>query len=277
MSYPQTTPVQATFQGLDAWRLFTAIEGSGDIYESNTSGVSFAIGSESDIARAAITYFDPTQADKVTTQEVSVGRPAINRIDSKVTTRFATGQQARVLISLRDVLPPANYRPPQASASGSIDSDIVNTFMPQLDLFQYLTPPSNVIAGRSDRIYRIQVPALISPGAPVQKAFYLFPFYGRRSFYLTAINNDTTSAVSFAFFGANFSFLLNSPATATQIAASHQTIQIGSTVVVAAAGGLGEFAWPVTSPKYFDYVYLEVTPADAIPAQVFTFTMTVRD
>ena len=77
MTFPQTLSVDQLRDGQQFWRLFTEPESSGDIWESDVGALAFAIGADSDIARALITYYDLTETDRVNSLVVSANKPFI--------------------------------------------------------------------------------------------------------------------------------------------------------------------------------------------------------
>lgn len=268
MSYPQTTPVQATLQNQDFWRLLTNIESSGDIYEANTSARGFCIGPESDIARAAITYPDPTQPTQMMTQEVGIGKALVGGVSSNLNEKYATGQTSRVLISLKDLMYPPNYR----VIGPSTDAEMIY-FPPVLDLIQYLQSTPNISPGRNDKTYRFN--GAFSATSEAEGYVAMIPFFGRRFFYATMKNRTNGTTVACTFFGINFSYRISS--TVTQ--SFHQQIQLGS-VNVAGNAFNDEFGLPIDTeivvPKY-DYIAMSAIPDAATAIENFTATITVGD
>lgn len=177
MSFPQTQASQATLRSQDYWRLFTEIETSGDIYRCDVSARAFVLGPQSDVARVKISYFDPQEpaADLANNLVVSNERLFSGRVDALQIEQYGGGdQQANILITLLDLMPPPGYQPEAAAAAG----DEVVLVQPRLDLLAYLAPvPANV----PDRVERQH---LLQGRQSIQLAdsiWYIVPFYGRKS------------------------------------------------------------------------------------------------
>ena len=172
MTFPQTLPGTAVLRGQDLWRLFTQVESSGDIYESEATGLAFAIGPQSDISCVTLTYFRPDTPQTSEILEVTTDRPHIGRIDAR-TAQYTTGDRARILVAPDELIPQESFRP-----RGFTDGDTLVREPILLDFFQYLTEPPALIPQRTDRLHYYQ--AITFPDAPNQTVWYLLPYYGRR-------------------------------------------------------------------------------------------------
>jgi hypothetical protein len=175
VSYPQPQASQEVIEGQEIFRLKTPLVSSGDIYEVDTSATAFAIGPESDIQNARITYYDPTKPGRSESFVISAGSPFAARIDSFASSKFPTSNtQARILISPEDII--NNQWTTQLTSVGW--SSIVP---PTLDVIGYLGAPPRLTEMRPDRFYKGRL------GFNGQdRSILAVPLYGRRYASVTA-------------------------------------------------------------------------------------------
>lgn len=197
MSFPQTLPVDQVRRGQDYWRLETLLASSGDIYESDVSGRGFAVGPNSDVSKYNLTFRDPSQPDEIACQEISVTKPFNGRIDASLAENYASGQPARMLITIADIPRPPAYEL-------SIDPGLSLNFIvnPRIDLVQYLQDVPAFTPRRSDFVLRTaRFGSLTFGGAMVE----WIPFYGRRYFRMTVLNTSSINTMNYTLVGLNFS------------------------------------------------------------------------
>lgn len=256
MAFPQTTALEASRNGQEVWRLFTPLESSGDIYESELSCRAAVIGPDSDIARANITYYDVQNANQANTASISVNKPYIGRLDALASRTFQTGDQARLLISPLDLVPPPGYRPPSAGAT-----DPIETVVPNIDLLFYLGEVPGYIGPRSNRVYLFeQLPSFSS----LNPQWFLIPFYGRRFAEVTlkSMGFIAQPSVIVRIYGLNFSNILPSAALADN---GHQQELLTTRTFLVPALGAGITDSIVISDRAFDYLGIEIDGAAGFP------------
>lgn len=201
MSYPQLAQASAeTLEGQDYFRLFTEIQSSGDIYEMDTSAQAFVIGPQSDIARARVTYFDPSNPAQASSFVVSVDSPFIGRVDSIASTKYPNGTSAKILITPEDII--NNSFVP----SGIGQADIRALVKPKLDLLGYLAPPFSFPPKRAD-FTKSGICVINDDGGHVSGTSYLtLPYYRRRFASLKFLNltagQITVSAIGYVWLPA---------------------------------------------------------------------------
>lgn len=180
MSFPQTYPSQQILSGGSLWRLFTALESSGDIYESDVSASALAIGPQSDLSAVTVSYFDPAQPNKSNTIEVSVNQPFVGRLDAFSSRKYGTGEEGKLLIAPSDYVADATYQP-NAFAAG----DTILNYSPRIDFLQFFGTAPAVFPGRNDRVFRLNTLAV--PAGGNNTVFILMPMAGRRTVIVHAI------------------------------------------------------------------------------------------
>lgn len=234
MTFPQTSSVIATTRSQEYWRLFTQVESSGDIWESDVGAKALVIGPQSDIARAAVSYLDPQEPDSVNTIEFSATKAAIGRIDALNPQTFPGGLPARLLITLKDLLPEPGFRP---VAAGVGDSVIVNPAF--IDVIQYLTPQTSYISSRSTNTYRIfQLLSTVDP------TWYCFPYYGRRHCDVL-VRNGGVAVMTIELWGFSFSTIGGAGTTFLN------QERLMDTSAATAVGGTAEVSMSNTDFDYF--------------------------
>lgn len=263
MSFPQTTSVNAIRGGLEIWRLFTEIESSGDIYEADTSARALVIGPDSDVGRVMVTYFDEQAPASANSATLSVTKPWVGRLDAFPARNYASGDAARLLFSLPDLMPPPFFTP-----SGAEPFELIQ---PTLDLLFYIAEEPGFIAPRSDKVFLFEQLQAIAFAS-----WYLVPFYGRRSakFTFKSLGLAAQPAVTVNIYGFNFSNLLG-----TVLADDgHQRVLIGTVPLAAPALGAGVTGTFDVTDRFYDYLGIQIVPAAPFPSfNSFTTNIAVSD
>lgn len=254
MSFPQTTPIEALRNGQQIWRLFTPLDSSGDIYESEASARSLVIGPDSDIAQVQATYYDVQNPNLANTVSVSVNKPYVGRLDALVSATYQSGDRARLLLSPLDLVPPPNFRPPGAGA------DVVEVVVPKIDVLAYLNEVPTYIPPRTNGNWLFEtLPAFVS----MNPQWFLVPFYGRRFAEITAksLGIFMQPAVTLTVYGLNFSNILS-------FVLADDGYQLEQLVLLNfAAPGLGAGITHSTSivNRSFDYLAIKIDGGGAFP------------
>jgi hypothetical protein len=259
MTYPQTSAETATLDGQEYWRLFTELESSGDIYELPVSARAIVVGSDSDIARVDLVYYD-NQSDNLANQVVvSIDKPLVGRVDALFSTPYESGDRARILISSADLLPPANYTPQGFDAV----NDILEIVQPRIDLHCYIDEQPGFIPPRSDRFHLFE--ALPFTGTFDESIWYVIPFYGRRFAECTfkSLGLVSQPAVTTTVWGANFSNIIADVAIADD---GHQLEQLGQVIMAPPALGAGLTDSVTVLNRAWDALVVQVVPAAAFPS-----------
>lgn len=183
MTFPQLSSVDPVLNGQQLWRLKTLLASAGDIYESEVSGLAFALGPDSDIAEVLVSYFDPDAATLLSQVTLSPDRDMIGRIDAHNETTYpALGRRGRILISIEDI-----YDPTWLPEGFDLAHSRITFEAPVLDVFQYFVNPPSLISQRSDKTFRYQYPT-IPPDVVNGFTYIVLPAYGRKSGYFTFKN-----------------------------------------------------------------------------------------
>lgn len=249
MTFPQTSSIEAIRQGQEFWRLFTELESSGDIYESEQSSRAIVIGPNSDIARANVTYYDVQNNNIASNVSISVDKPLIGRLDALSSQTYQTGDRARILISSIDLAPPSGFRPPSAGVA-----DPISQVTPKIDIYSYLNEQPGFIAPRTDRVHLFeQLPNFLS-SAP---QWYLVPFYGRRFAEITvkSLGFLAQPALTVNIYGINFS---NTIADASLADNGHQEELLATMSFIVPGLGAGITDSVAISNRAFDYLAVEI-------------------
>lgn len=249
MSYPQTQPGTAIQNGQELWRLFTPLESSGDIYESDVSARAVVIGPDSDIARAGITYYDRQSTNIANMATVSVDKPWIGRLDALASQNYQTEDRARILINTEDLIPPAGFTVPLATINAAVE-----IIVPNIDLLFYLNEEPSFIPQRSNKVYLFE--NLISADSE-DPQWFLVPFYERRLAEITVkmLNFVGTQATTVNIFGLNFSNTLAGPLVDT----GHQQLLLGTIdLPQPLAGDVGPTGSFTVTGRSFDYLAISV-------------------
>ncbi len=254
MSFPQTSPVEAMRNGQEFWRLLTPLVSSGDIYEAEVSSRALVIGSDSDIARVNITYYDVQNANIANNASVSVDKPFVGRLDAIASQPYQSGDRARLLISTLDLVPPTGFRPPSAG-----EGDPVSIVQPYIDLLFYLREQPGFIAPRSNKVHLLEQLPLFTSTNP---QWMLVPFYGRRFTEVTikSLGFVGQPAIDVNVYGINFSNVIADPVLADN---GHQQELLGTMSLGAPGLGAGiTDSLPITN-RAFDYLAIEIDSSGA--------------
>ncbi len=269
MAFPQSSAVLAVLNGQEYWRLFTPLVSSGDIYESEQSGRAFVIGPQSDVAQVGVTYFDPQTQTNANCVSISVDKPLIGRLDALGTQQYQSGDQARLLISTNDLLPPPGFRPPSAAVT-----DTVQTVQPRIDLFQYLSVEPDHIPPRANRVNLFES----LPGAATTGHWFLVPFYGRRFAEVTTkILAPVPDPVTVDIKGINFSNIITSGVVADP-GGGHQEVSLATYVVPGPGlGGTGLGVSASIVDRAFDFLAIKLTFGGGFGLNSMTLHIVVSD
>lgn len=184
--YPQPHSSQSVLAGQEAFRLYTALQSNGDIYEIDTSIKSLVIGPNSDIQNARAYYYDPTIPGSVQTALISVNDPYVTRMDALMGTPVENlGTMARILVSSDDMVP----HPDQEYLGLSQlyqEGDLVYTYPPFIDIMGYHRDPPAFPQTRAERRWDINV-TVLDRGEGSGYSFYAFPGYRRRYFHVKGV------------------------------------------------------------------------------------------
>ena len=254
MGFPQSSAVQATKNLQEFWRLFTEVESSGDIYESEVSALAVVVGANSDIARYNASFYNKDSDGLVSTSAFSVDKPLVGRIDALASKIYSGGDRARVLLTLEDLAPPAGFRPPLAG-----DDDLLELVRPLVDIQYFLSNPPTVVPPRSDKEHLFeQVPSVTSK----EPVWYLVPFYGRRFAEVTCKNLGFvgSASVDVNIYGINFSNVIKDMSIAD---VGHQQILLDSLTLGVPALGDGISKSAAITNRSFDYLAVELDTAGA--------------
>ena len=179
-------------------RFKSPLDSSGVIIEIDTSVTALAIGPESDVARVNVTYLDPSQPQAVQSIEVAVDNPFVGRLVSDNSEIYpATGSPAILLLTLADIIDNL-YTPYGTAPAVSVRP------VPQLDVFAYFSPPSQIPALRSDRTFLYSF-VNIPLSAPQGGATYFIPYYGRRLGRVLYTNQEGNSGYTLTVKGIRLS------------------------------------------------------------------------
>ncbi len=239
MSYPQAIASQEIIEGQEIYRLKTPLDSSGDAYELDVGVKAFAIGPESDVARARVTYFDPIQG--VHSFVVSVGSPFVGRVDAFPNKIYEIANSPAVIIVTPEDIVEAKESLYAAFTGLDPVYDIVGFTKPRLDLVAYLSEPKVIPLRRADYIQRglISVHNHSGDNFSGSGTTYLFvPFY-RRKYASFKFRNDSGNSYTYSIKGC--SFLTSALTSDAGVARIHTS---GSTALATAAVGAGAHAAP---------------------------------
>ena len=213
MTFPIPESSKAVLRAQDLWRVNTVLESSGDIFESEVSGLAFVIGPQSDINQVLISYFDDLEADTINEVLVDVNKPWIGRIDALASTKYSTGDRARIFFTPNVWLPPGL----QGGVEGTATDDLfvppsapsgsnILIIPPRIEVLQYLKNTPTIIAPRVDKRYLFE--SITYPFTGV--TYYLVPFYGRRFATIQAKTLNLSGAVDMALYVYGYNFTTTS-------------------------------------------------------------------
>jgi hypothetical protein len=263
VSYPQPFASQEVIEGQEFFRINTLLESSGDLYEIDTSAKAFVIGPESDIARARVTYYDPSVPSRSSSFVVSVGDPFFGRIDALASQSYpVAGTPARIIVSLEDLYEPRWV--PSLAAVGVV------RVRPKLDLLAYLSTPSNLPTKRADFTTRGRLTIAVGETG----TFILCPYYGRK--YASVIITNFTGAGGYAasIDGVNFTTDATSPFFGALNHVQETPIPLPAAGAIPAPfGGTASFEVKASLHGLFDYLVVGISgpPVDGAPPAVIPF------
>ena len=195
MSYPQPNANQYCTSGYPFFRLQTPLVSPGDIYESEQSALAFALGPESDVARASIYYFDDQLSTRMNTVDISQDRLLAGKLFARNETTYLPAKRpGRIFLAVDDLYDPS-WLPPGYDP----DQDAIQFVAPIFDVIQYFSEPPNIAPQRADRRYLFQR----APQA-TRNGWMVLPFWGRRYAHLSFKNPDTIDACTISVLGVNY-------------------------------------------------------------------------
>lgn len=276
MTFPQLQQAsQETREEKDFFRLYTALESGGDVYEIDTSAVAFVIGPQSDVARVRVTYFDPSEPNKLTSFVVSVDDPFLGRLDALLSsvTFPVSGTQARILVTPEDLYEPG-WGP------SVLAQDIVAQVAPKIDLLCYLNPPAGLPAKRADFTSRGRV-TIVDNGGGDGTTYLVFPYYGRRyaSFKITNFSGGALAGYTLDVSGINFTTDTRIPITAPSDYLVHDVAVVTAGAIAAADGATTNIEVKASTDGLFDYLLIAISgPAiDSAAGPSFDYLITFSD
>jgi hypothetical protein len=187
--------INAVLRSQEYFRLKTAIQSPGDIFELDESTRAVYIGPDSDIAEAQVTYFNPDNPNgtAIETAVVSVNGPFVGRLDSLPKTAVpSTGQSARILISPVDLVN-NSYVSPVTAAQRKMNIPAI------LDVMCALKTLPDIPSVRADRTLRYPGVPYNMVGAPPANdgsTDLYIPIYGRRMVSICAVGNGIAVTLS---------------------------------------------------------------------------------
>lgn len=228
MSYPQPNADQYAINGFQFFRLITRLVSPGDIYQSQQSGLGFALGPESDIANVNVAYFDNQAPNFLNQTVLSPERAFVGRIDSRNDTTFApAGRPGVILFWSANLYDPA-YRPIALPAAFNPAIDAIQFISPVLDVVEYFKPQDSLGPGRIDKEFSFQNYPVVTG------RFYLVvPYYGRKYASINITNRDQVVALTVGVVGLNYAITQDNSAKPY-----HQETTIVSPTAIAANGRL---------------------------------------
>lgn len=244
MSYPQPQASTEILEGQNFFRLFTELVSSGDIYEMNASALAFCIGPQSDVARARVTYYDPSSPTKSSSFVVSVDSPFIGRIDRLGSQKYPIANvPANILISPEDLVN-NDWEPPGSNPA----TQPIALVKPYVDLLAYFSDPPVTPARRADfsRRGRAYIP---DAGGGAGVSYLVLPYYRRKYGSIKFNNAGLARAVDVV--GVSFTG-----------SGAPETASINTTVVnagVITGGDSSSFEVRASQDGLFDYLSLKLS------------------
>jgi len=241
MSFPQTPASQSILKFQEFYRLFTTLEGSGDVYEMDVSAQAIVIGPNSDIAAINVTYADPALPTIVNRATVSLNSPLIGRVSASLADAYSgQGPKQRILINSVDVVNNL-FRPALIDVA-----DLVAFIPPRIDVIAYLAPVDVVPERRADFVTRGRV-TIFDRGGGTGITWILCPYY-RRKFLSVKIVNDTADP-NYTVQVRGYSFRL----TGSMTNAAYET-DFGTTAIPAGPNAFVTVRVQASTQGLFDYV-----------------------
>lgn len=255
MSATQPSANRYAINGYQFWRLNTLIQSPGDIYESEQSGLAFALGPESDVSKVAVAYYDDQVPTFINTTLIDPSRSFVGRLDARNDARYQPANRpGRVLI-----WPADNYNPDYtpSAAVGYAGGDVVERILPRLDVLQYFTDPPGILPRRADREYRFE-----SYKPATGARWIVLPTYGRKFGSITVTNRNASLAFTFRVVGVNYAAptALGNP-TDTEVVIYSGALAVGATKVVKGFLGAGSD----TNAAMYDAIVVCITCATGDP------------
>lgn len=198
MTFPQPDSNSPTIQSQGFFRLNQTLVSPGDTYQSEQSGVAYAVGPDSDIARIQVNYYDPSLAPTFMNQVIVSNRaPFVGLIAARNDQNYQPSNvQGRVLFSPADLVPNL-----PAYSFGGAASHGVMVLPPVMDIIQFFDMPEGGIpTQRNDRQYALD---LTNPGGGAGSFALWVPCYGRNLYQVTSFDEFSTGA-DLAIDGLNF-------------------------------------------------------------------------
>lgn len=199
MTFPQPSADTAAIEGGQYFRLNTLVSSMGDLYESAQGAHAFALGPDSDIASARISYWDASVARGVNSIQLSPDRSFAGLVAARNETTYikSSGRPGRILIGIDDIFN-TTFRPLQLfnglatpeAVGRSFDPalDTIDFVQPTLDVIQYFANPPSLIPQRSDKTRRFQYVHVAPQPANFGISILAVPMYGRKSGYINVKN-----------------------------------------------------------------------------------------
>lgn len=183
MTFPQPSSTAPLLDGQEYFRLKTDITSSGDLYESEVSGLGFALGPDSDLAHVRVSYFDDEDESGVGQFFLSPDRNFAGRVGARPAVSYikSATRKGRILIGTDDLYSPG-WTPVDAAV------EIYNIIPPVLDVVTYFQGLPSVIPPRSDKTYRAAYFEHVGAG---KKSCLGIPMYGRKSGVVQVLNKTT--------------------------------------------------------------------------------------
>lgn len=269
MSYPQPLASLETIEGSEFFRINTLLQTGGDAYELDVSAKAFVIGPESDIARARVTYYDPSAPGRSSSFVVSVGDPFVGRIDAFASQKYPVANTpARVIVSLEDLYEP--IWTPSLVAVGIVK------VRPRLDLLAYLSDRASLPQKRADFVTR----GRLTIAAGQTGTFILCPYYGRK--YASVIVTNYTGAAGYTvdISGVNFTTDANAPVFVGANQKVHQTAIVMGGAIPAPNPSTASFEVKASQDGLFDYLMVGISgPAidSAVVADALSYLIRFTD
>lgn len=261
MAYPQPNADKYAAEGAQFFRINTPVVSGGDIYESGQSCLALGLGPESDVSRVICTYFDDQATDFINQVTLGPDRAFVGRLDANNNDTYSPSHRpGRVLFQVDNLYNPAMV-PPDIADITKVNYILVP---PNLDVIQYIKPINNTIpTGRNDRTFRFQNIHWKDNGATRGGIVLMIPFYGRRFFSFSIVQDPTTNiGLSYQFFGCNVTY--NSPdTTQTPISPDPVTPATATAFNGSYSVGHGPATFDPSNPVFnglFDYIMLYMTP-----------------
>ena len=176
----QTVPAsEAIRQGQETFRVKQEVKTSGFGVEFDVSTKAIYVGPDSSFSEYSVIYFDPTRGLAATLATISVNRPYIGRLDSRVdlqpsglTLKTSPSGKKIPQTGRLVVIPEDNF---DLLSISSFDSNII--VFPSVDIIAYTSEGAPNIQTRSN----FALDTAVSTALPPATTAYWIPFYGRKS------------------------------------------------------------------------------------------------